>query len=175
MGFLDFFSSSFQQKLKGQQLSRSPQVAQMILKLEGLPLESARHHALFACLLGRVAGVDFDISQEEKATMHQILTDLGHLDDQQAQLILDMALRENELFGGVENFLISKEFEAHASENDKLELLDCLFAVASAHDGISTPESEMIRQISMELKIDHATFIRIRSRYRDHLNILKDD
>jgi uncharacterized tellurite resistance protein B-like protein len=51
--------------------------------------------------------------------------------------------------------------------------LDCLFAVAAAHEDISTIEDNEISQIADELRIEHREFISIRSKYRDHLAVLK--
>ena len=54
-------------------------------------------------------------------------------------------------------------------------LLDCLFAIAAAHESISTVEDNEISQIADELRIEHPDFIYVRSKYRDHLSVLKKD
>jgi uncharacterized tellurite resistance protein B-like protein len=52
--------------------------------------------------------------------------------------------------------------------------LDCLFAVAAASASIATIEDNEISQIADELRIEHRDFISVRSKYRDHLAVLKD-
>ena len=78
-----------------------------------------------------------------------------------------------EIFGGTENFLVSREFNSIASHEEKMGLLDCLYAVASADHSISTVEDNEISQIADELRIEHRDFISIRSKYRDKLAVLK--
>ena len=76
---------------------------------------------------------------------------LGHLPEDQAILVVQIAKSQNQLFGGTENFLVTREFRDMASREQRLELLDCLFAVSAADDSISTVEENQIRQISSEL------------------------
>ena len=61
-----------------------------------------------------------------------------------------------------------------ATHEQKLALLDCLFAVSAADVSISTIEDNVIRQIAAELRLEHKDFISVRSRYRDHLAVLQD-
>jgi uncharacterized tellurite resistance protein B-like protein len=78
------------------------------------------------------------------------------------------------LLGGTENFLVTREFDRIATREQKLALVDCLFAVAAAEDGISTVEDNEIRQIVEELHLDHPDFIAVRSKWKDHLAVLKN-
>ena len=86
---------------------------------------------------------------------------------------MQIAKTQNLLFGHVEDFLVAKEFNQIAAREDKLALLDCLFAVSAADDEVSTVEDNEIRRIAEELKLDHADFIRARHAYRDYLAVLK--
>jgi len=106
--------------------------------------------------------------------MEQIIMDRGQLPEEQAIVIVQMAKTQNILFGGTENFLVSREFNAIADHDQKMRLLDCLYAVASAEDLISTIEDNEISQIADELRIEHPDLISIRSRYRDHLAVLQN-
>ena len=60
-----------------------------------------------------------------------------------------------------------------ASREDKLALLDALFAVSSADQSILHREDAEIGKIASELGLDHADFITVKLRYRDYLNVLK--
>ena len=96
----------------------------------------------------------------------------GSVPKAQAIIAVQIAKSQNLLFGGTENFLVTREFSRIASRDQKLALLDCLFAVAAAEDQISAKEDNEIRQISDELRLDHPDFITIRTKHRDQLAFL---
>ena len=77
-----------------------------------------------------------------------------------------MAKTRNLVFGGTDNFLVTRAFNKVASREQKLQLMDCLFAVTAAEDGISTVEDNEIRQISKELLFEHRDYIAVRLRHR---------
>ncbi|HUG42738.1 MAG TPA: TerB family tellurite resistance protein [Acidobacteriota bacterium] len=142
-------------------------------ELDQLDPEKARYLAAFAYLLGRVAHADMKVTPEETDAMEKIVMKKGDLPHEQAALVVEIAKRQNQLFGHVENFLVTREFRRIASRQQKLLLLDCLFAVSASDKLISTLEDREIRQIASELKLEHSDFIAVRSRYRDHLAVLK--
>jgi len=142
-------------------------------ELEELEPARARFIAAFAYLLGRVAHADMDISEEECREMERIIVERGHLPQEQAVMVVEIAKRQNLLFGHVENFLVTREFNQLASKEQKLELLDCLFSVSSSDDSVSSSEDSEIRQIASELLLEHREFIKVRSAYRDHLEVLR--
>lgn len=142
-------------------------------ELEQLDPARARYIAAFAYLLGRVAHADLDISEDESREMERITMERGHLPPEQAVMVVEIAKRQNLLFGHVENFLVTREFNQLASKEQKLELLDCLFSVSSSDDSVSSSEDSEIRQIASELLLEHREFIRVRSAYRDHLEVLR--
>jgi uncharacterized tellurite resistance protein B-like protein len=86
-----------------------------------------------------------------------------------------MAKTQNVLFGGTENYLVSREFKAASSHEEKLALLDCLYAVAATENFISTIEDNEISQIADELRIEHRDLISIRSKYRDTLAVFQNE
>jgi uncharacterized tellurite resistance protein B-like protein len=47
-----------------------------------------------------------------------------------------------------------------------MQLLDCLFAVSAAEDGISAGEEAEVRRVASELHLDHADFIEARGKFR---------
>ena len=105
--------------------------------------------------------------------MEAIVTGLAELPRPQAALVVEIASHQNELFGGTENFLVAREFNKIATRQQKLRLLECLFAVAAADGTVSTVEDDEIRRISNELCLTHADFIGVRSGFREHLAVLK--
>ncbi len=142
-------------------------------ELDQLDPEKARYLAAFAYLLGRVAHADMKVTPEQTDAMEKIVMKKGDLPRKQAALVVEIAKRQNQLFGHVENFLVTREFRRIANRDQKLLLLDCLFAVSSSDKLISALENREIRQIASELKLEHRDFIAVRSRYRDHLAVLK--
>jgi uncharacterized tellurite resistance protein B-like protein len=60
-----------------------------------------------------------------------------------------------------------------ATPEEKLHLLDCLFAVSSANESISSEEEAEIRRIVAEMNLTHADFIRARSKYAHYVDVLK--
>lgn len=141
--------------------------------MDRLEPERARFIAAFAYLLSRVAHADLDISAEEIRMMERIVMERGGLPEELAVIVVQIAKTQNILFGATENYLVTREFNSMATREQKLALIDCLFAVAAADESISTLEDNEVSQIADELRIEHKDFIAIRSNYRDYLAVLK--
>jgi uncharacterized tellurite resistance protein B-like protein len=133
----------------------------------------ARFIAAFGYILSRVANADMKISPEETHAMERIIMERGGLPEEQALIVVQSSKTRAQLFGGTENFLVTREFNRIATREEKLALLDCLFAVAAAEDGISTTEDNEIRQIVNELGLSHPDFIGVRLRWKDQLSVFK--
>lgn len=148
-------------------------VRKIVRALERLEPERARAIAAFAYILGRVAHADRTISPRETREMERIVMGLGRLPQEQAVLVVQMAKSQNELFGGSENYLVTREYNRLATREEKLALLECLFAVSAADDAVSALEDGEIRRISKELRLGHGDFIAARVAWRDHLAVLR--
>jgi len=105
--------------------------------------------------------------------MRRIVAERGQLPEEQAIIVVQMAKTQNLLFGGTENFLVTREFKKIASRDQKIALLHCLFAVSAADQSVSSAEDGVIRQIADELRLEHSDFIAVRRDYRDYLAVLK--
>jgi uncharacterized tellurite resistance protein B-like protein len=112
--------------------------------------------------LSRVAGADMHISEAETAVMTALVQKFGRLPDEQAVLVVAIARHQNRLFGGTEDFLVTREFRMVSTGAQRRELLECLFAVAAVDDGISPEEEAQIRQIARELGFAHAEYLEAR-------------
>lgn len=148
-------------------------VRKIVDRLDHLPPERARFTAAFAYILSRVAHADLDISGEEQAEMERIVQDEGGLPEELAIIVVQMAKTQALLFGGTENYLVTREFNRIAGKKEKHDLLRCLFAVSAADRSISNTESRTIRQIADELMLEHAEYIAIRAEFVEHLDVLK--
>ena len=142
-------------------------------KLASFPPEQARYLAAFAYILGRVAHADSHFSEEETRKMQEIVQVLGHLPETQAVLAVEIAKSEVRLLGGTDNYLVTRQFKEMATPKQRMELLDCAFAVSAADQSITALEEGQVRQISRELGMTHADFITARAAYLEHLEALK--
>jgi len=154
--------------------SETETVRKITQALDRLEPERAKYIAAFAYLLGRAARADLNISPEEARVMERIVMEHGGLPEEQAIIVIQIAKAQNILFGGTENYLVSREFKEMSGYPERMALLDCLFAVAAADESISTIEDNEISQIADELRIEHRDFISIRLKYRDSLAVFKD-
>lgn len=149
-------------------------VRKIVAELEALEPQRAKHIAAFAYVLSRVARADMNISEAETRKMEQLVCGLSGLPEEQAILVVQIAKTQATLFGGTENFLVTVEFSQLASYEEKLSLLNCLFAVAAADESISGVEDREIRLIASELQLTHSDFINARLAYRQYLDVLKE-
>ena len=133
----------------------------------------ARYLAAFAYLLGRVACADRDVSADETGVMERIVAERGHLPEEQAVLVVQIAKSQNLLFGGTEDFLVAREFDQMATREQKLGLLDCLYAVSAADQSITVLEDNEISRIAQTLKLEHSDLVRARLAYKQYLSVLR--
>lgn len=141
--------------------------------LRSLDPDRARYLAALAYILSRVAHVDQHVSPQETEVIEKVIAHEGQMPDSQAKLVVEIAKAQSVLFGGVEDFQVTREFSSRASHGDKLALLHCLFAVSSADERIAVDEDNEIRRIARELRIEHADYIAVRMAHRQHLSVLK--
>ncbi len=142
--------------------------------LEEMEPRRARYIAAFAFVLSRVAHADMEISGSETEEMERIVQRWGHLPEEQAILVVQIAKAQNRLFGGTENFTLTKLFKEMATSEQREELLRCLFAVSAADESISVVEENEIWKIAAELGVTHSEYVAIRADYRDKRQVLKD-
>jgi uncharacterized tellurite resistance protein B-like protein len=148
-------------------------VRKIVHALDGMDSEQARYVAAFAYLLSRVARADLNISDNETSEMERLVQQEGGLSEEQAILVVQMAKTQNRLFGGTEDFLVTREFNKIATHEQKLAVLTCLYAVSAADQSISTIEDNEISQTAKELFLSHKDLVAARSKYRRYLAVLK--
>ncbi|HKA30436.1 MAG TPA: TerB family tellurite resistance protein [Candidatus Binatia bacterium] len=145
----------------------------VVTALERMEPDTARYVACFAYVLGRVAGADGGVGPEETRVMERIVTERGGLTAEQSATVVQIAQRQQALFGGTEDYLVTREFASSATREQKLALLDCCMAVAAADAEVSVPEDDAVREIASELGLSHADFVAARASYREYLAVLK--
>lgn len=175
---MDFLRRLFRAAEQGPRQGEVPKqaeaVARIVAEMQDMAPSQASFVASFAYVLGRVARAEQGVSAAEAEKMRQIVMRLGHLPEEQASLVVEVARHQSELFGHSEDFSVTRAFRESSSAAQREDLLDCLFAVSAADDSVSVVEEEQIRQIATELGFSHAEYVAARSAYSDKLDVLKD-
>src|SRR5881628_2604887 len=140
MSILKFLGINVNDPGRSLQSTQTETVRKIIQKLDQLPEDQARYIAAFAYLLGRAARADLEVSDVETAVMERIVMKEGGLPEELAPIVVQMAKTQNLLFGATEDYLVTREFERMATHEQKLALLDCLFAVTAADENITAEE-----------------------------------
>src|SRR3990167_785874 len=78
-------------------------VRRIVGELDRLEPARARYLAAFAYVLSRVASADLHISDDEFNRIVELVRKVGHLPEEQAILVAQIAKSQNQLFGGTEN------------------------------------------------------------------------
>lgn len=142
-------------------------------QLDALDPSDARHLALFAFLLARVANVDLVVQPPEVAEMERLVATHGGLGPSQAAMVVEIARATQKLIGPTHNFVAIREFREAATEEQKLGLLHCLFAVAAADGVITGDEEEEIRTISRGLLLEDRDYVAVRSGFASKRSVLQ--
>ena len=148
----------------------SDTVRRIAEQLERLDPREAKYLAGFAYVLARVANADLEIDASEVAEMERIVSNIAHLSESEAALVVQIARSQTQLLGGTENYLVTREFRKVASAEQRGELLQCIYAVAAADGTITGAESGEILSIADELGFTRAEANTLRSAYRDKLS-----
>jgi uncharacterized tellurite resistance protein B-like protein len=150
-------------------------VRRIVSELDKLDPKRARHLAAFAYVLSRVAAADLHVSTAETTRMVELLRQIGRLPEAQAILVVEIAKSQSRLFGGTENFLVTREFRDIASDAERRELIECLFAVAEAEAGISAEEEAQVRQIAGEVGMPDDEYLKIRLAHSGKRTVFRRD
>lgn len=157
----------------GEDDSSTETVRRIAGELEAMPTDRARYVAAFAYVLSRVAHADLSISRQETRKMEEIVRRVGRLPAEQAVLVVEIAKSQARLFGHTEDFLVTRELRDVSTDEQRREVLDCLFAVSAADESISGAEETQIRQIASELGFAHAEYVAARADWSDKREILR--
>lgn len=171
MGWRDWFTRG--EAAGGAEGPRTDAVQSIAATLAARPPDEARYLAAFAYLLGRVAGADHAIGDEEAAVMTALVQQEGGLSVEQAALVSGLARSVSLTERGTQDYAVSQEFAAVSTEAQRIALLRCLFVVSAADESVVTAEDNEIRQISIQLKVSHDAFVRARAEVRSKLAVLR--
>jgi uncharacterized tellurite resistance protein B-like protein len=142
-------------------------------QLDALPEDQARFLAAFSYVLARVAQADLEIGASESAEMERLVARVAGLGQAEATLAVEIAKSQARHLGGTENYVVTREFRRVSTREQRVRLLEALFAVAAADGSISSLESAEIYSISDELGFTRAETNSLRSRWRDKLSVFQ--
>jgi hypothetical protein len=148
-------------------------VRRIVAQLAALPAEQRRHVAGFAYILSRVANADLDISDAEVALMEKTVIDIADLPEAQAVLIVEIARNQAELYGGTEDFVVTREFAQQATADQREKLLRCCFAIGAADNSITAAEVAELDEIGQELGFTDTEVRAIRNEFKDQLSAIQ--
>jgi uncharacterized tellurite resistance protein B-like protein len=143
-------------------------------QLTALPPARARYVAAFAYLLGRAANADLTVTDVEVAEMIQLVTEVGGLDDETARLVVTLARAQAGSFGATEDYLVTREFKAIATMDERERLLRCCLLVMAADDEVDASESWLVNRMAEELDVERADLNRIRAEFHDQLSGVRE-
>jgi uncharacterized tellurite resistance protein B-like protein len=143
-------------------------VRRIVAAMEALPEAQRRYIAGFAYILGRTAHADLLVTDEEVALMERTVTEVGGLPEPQAVLVVQIARSQNELYGGTEDYLVTREFRQNSTDEQRLALLRCAFAVGAAEGSITAEESAELNQIAKELDLSDEQLTAVRGEFTEH-------
>jgi tellurite resistance protein len=149
-------------------------VRRIVARLERMPAEQARLVASAAYTLARAAHADLQISDDETAVMERELQAHGAIDEPTAVLVTEMAKLQARTVGGTEDYVVTREFAALASEQQRIDVLRACFAVGAASGTISAEESAAVNQIANELALDSDVVNSIRAEFHERLSAVQE-
>ena len=91
----------------------------------------------------------------------------------QAAMVVEIARATQKLLGPTHNFVAIREFREAATDEQKLGLLHCLFAVAGADGVITGDEEEEIRTIARGLLLEDRDYVAVRSGFSAKRSVLQ--
>ena len=144
-------------------------IRRIVRALDQVDPTRRRYLAGFAYVLMRAAHSDLEITEDEARLMEKIVSDIGGLPESQAVLVVEIARNQAELFSGTEDYLVTREFNATATDEQRRRAVAACFAVVATDHEITAEEYAEVTEISDELGLARADLNSIRIEYRDQL------
>jgi uncharacterized tellurite resistance protein B-like protein len=148
-------------------------VRRIVAELEALPPDQRRYLAGFAYVLARAAHADLRVTDAETRLMEQIVQRIGGVPSSQSVLVVEIAKHQGALYGGTEDYLVTREFARNSTEEQRVALVESCFAVVAADHVITAEEYAELTQIATELGLSREQLNVIRREYREHLAAIR--
>lgn len=138
-----------------------------------LPPARAEMIAAFAGLLVRVAHAEEGVSDAEDAALRRLVAEHADLGPEDTDAVASLVTSHLDRMAGIGYAQLTRAMNDHATVEEKLHLLDCLYAIATADDVVTVVEEEQIRAVARALMLSHAQLIEVRKRYAAQLEVLR--
>ena len=148
-------------------------VRRIVARLERLLADQARFVASAAYTLARAAHADLQISDDETDVIERELQAHGVLDEPTAVLVTEMAKLQARTVGGTEDYVVTREFTALATEQQRIDVLRACFAVGAASGTISAEETAVLNQIAKELTLDNDAVNAVRAEFHERISAVQ--
>ncbi len=148
-------------------------VRRIVARLESMPVDQARLAAATAYTIARAANADLDISDAETAVIEAQLQAHALLDEPTSILVAEMARLQAKTVGGTEDYVVTREFKALSSPEQRLDVVRACYAVAAASGSISAEETAIVNEIATELDIDPADLNTIKAEYHEQMSAVQ--
>jgi uncharacterized tellurite resistance protein B-like protein len=145
-------------------------VRRIVARLEELPPDKARLAASSAYILARAAHADLSISDDETRVMEEVLQAHGLLDEAAAVIVIEMAKLQARTVGDTEDFVVTREFKAISTMEQRVDILRACFTIGAENGVISAEEAATLNQIARELDIDQETVNDVRAGFHELLS-----
>jgi uncharacterized tellurite resistance protein B-like protein len=136
------------------------------LSLETHPDQLA-YATLFGGLLAHVASVHKAMGTKELAILKRHLQQIAGFDEEATELILSVI--QETAARGLDRFRLTREFYEKSTDDQHLQLLDCLFDIAGSDIDLQHSEIEEVRTIAYGLKLSHREFIQAKLKYLEKM------
>jgi uncharacterized tellurite resistance protein B-like protein len=141
--------------------------------LAHLPRERAELVAAFAGLLMRVAHADQEVSAAEDTALRRLVREHAGLGASESEAVATLVTSHAQGIAGIDYALLTRAMNEHASPDDKLHLVECLYAIATADDLVSVVEDDQIAAVGRALMVTRGSMLEIRARHRERLEVVQ--
>lgn len=114
------------------------------------------HICLLGTLLASVAQVDEIIDEVEEKVLQKVLQETFSFPKRELGILFDVIVEQAK--HGFDFHEVVTETNQIITYNERVQLIDCFFAIAAADGKISSAESEQIRKITKAMHIPHEDF-----------------
>jgi uncharacterized tellurite resistance protein B-like protein len=153
--------------------SETQTVRRIVAELQQLDPDRRRYLAGFAYVVSRAAHADLNVTADETRLMEQIVAEVGGLPEAQAVLVVEIAKNQGEMYGGTEDYLVTREFAAHSTSEQRRAAVESCFAVVAVDHEITAEEYAELTQIALELGLSREELNEVRRKHRDQLAAIK--
>ena len=144
-------------------------VRRIAAQLGSYPPAEARFLAAFAYLLSRAANADLAVSDVEAREMSRLVAEAGGMAVDDAELVVGLARTQAVEFGASEDFLVTREFKAISTREQRVALIRCCFLVMAADDEIGNDEAWLVNRLAEELDVPRPDLNRVRAEFHERL------